>query len=158
MDRPLGEYRPSRCTDPSTGRQTMHWATVAGTSNFVQSELVEAVRRSVGKKMQLDVLAEITAVLERVLACQAVDPEDVRNLERCRDLWEIRFQVRSVGLSLRVYTTEVPEAPQHIIALLAHVKRVAGLDSEEIAREQNDRIDEAARRLVAGRRDMWGLR
>jgi hypothetical protein len=122
------------------------------------AEFYDAIRQNVDAKAYIDAKAELAAVLERVLSCRAADPGDITNVARFRDLWEIRIQLGSFGLLMRIYETELDVLPVHIVALRAHAKKVAKLDRQQITELQNDEIDIAIRRWQKGRNDLWGLR
>ena len=147
-------YRLSRCTDPSNAPQQVHWAVMGETR--VERELVTAVAPHVARAALPDVIAEIKAVLQRIATCQAVDPDDIKNITRDRDLFEIRFQLESFGLLVRIYTAEPEELPRHVIALRVHQK-VVGVSDTETADLQNSEIDVASKRLALGRPTRWGL-
>ncbi len=149
-------YRHSRCVDPVHAPQQIHFASIDGDANFVHHELVNAVRPHVHPNAMPDVVGEMRAVLERIEACRAIDPDHIKNITRNRDLWEIRFQMRSFDLVIRIYETEIGELPRHLVALLAHQK-VTDVDEGEIADMQNAEIDEATRRWVHGRSTYWGV-
>lgn len=151
-----GPYRFSRCTDVRNAPQTWHWATIDGDKYKVQRELADAIRTHVPAAARLDVVAEVKSIIERIEACQAIDPDQVQNLARDRNLWEVRFQLQSARLCIRIYVTEIAILPEHIIALLAH-RKVVDVGEDEIADLQNEEIDEASRRWVAGRANYWGV-
>jgi hypothetical protein len=147
-------YRLSRCTDPSNAPQCVHWAVIGGTR--VERELVTAVAPHVARAALPDVIADIKAVLQRIATCQAVDPDDIKNITWDRNLFEIRFQLEPFGLLIRIYTAEPEELPTHVIALHVHQK-VIGVSDTETADLQNSAIDIASRRLALGRPTRWGL-
>ena len=147
-------YRLSRCTDPSNAPQRVHWAVVGDIR--AERELVTAVAPHVPHAAIPDAIAEIKAVLQRISTCQAVDPDDIKNISRDRDLSEIRFQLASFGLLIRIYTAEPGDLPSHVIALHVHQK-VIGVSDTETADLQNHEIDVASRRLSRGRPTRWGL-
>jgi len=149
-------YRVSRCTDGRNAPQHWWWAVVDGDPKRVWRELVAAVRPNVHPNAMPDVVGDIRAVLERVEACQAVDPDDVKNISRNRDLWEVRFQLETWNLVIRIYETEVGHLPEHMVALLAHEK-VTDVADDEIADMQNAQIDEATARWVKGQPLNWGI-
>lgn len=103
-----------------------------------------------------EVTGAIRAVIERIEACQAVDPRDVRNITRNRDLFEIRFQLEPWNLVIRIYETEAKHLPQHMVALLAHQK-MTDVSDDDIADLQNAEIDTATRRWLDGRSTNWGI-
>jgi len=147
------DYRFSRCTDTRNAPQNLHWAKYDDID--VEHELVEAVQAVVPAIDIIDTVTEIKAILTRVSSCNALDPEDVKNLSRDKALFEIRFQLDSVGLLLRLYVTEPDLAPHHIVILRAHAKKVGvSIDSRRL---QNREIDEASRRRVKGMPKRWGL-
>lgn len=148
------DYRLSRCTVLSNAPQQLHWAVVG--DNKVERALVTAVMPHVARSALPDVIADIKAVLQRITTCQAIDPDDVKNLTRDRNLFEIRFQLDSFDLVVRIYTAELAELPHHVIALRVHQK-VIGVTNGETADRQNDEIDIASRRLALGRATKWGL-
>lgn len=147
-------YRLSRCTDPANAPQSIHWAVIDDI--HVERELVTAVVPHVVRAALPDVVAEIKAVLQRIATCRAVDPDDIKNIARDRDLFEIRFQLPSFGLLIRIYTAELKELPRHVVALHVHQK-VIGVSEAETADLQNQQIDLASRRLAQGRATRWGL-
>ncbi|PUB21462.1 hypothetical protein C8K30_1145 [Promicromonospora sp. AC04] len=148
------DYRMSRCTDPSNAPQQLHWAVVSDTR--VERELVTAVLPHVPRAALPDAIADIKAVLQRITTCQAIDPDDVKNITRDRNLFEVRFQLESFGLLIRIYTAELPELPHHVLALHVHQK-VIGVTDDETADLQNAEIDIASRRLALGHATRWGL-
>lgn len=152
----MSQYRHSRCIDPANAPQAWHWAVIQGDPTLVWRELVAAIEPHISKAERPDVIGSIKAVLERVEQCRAVDPDDVRNIERNRDLWEIRFQLEPWDLVIRIYETEISLLPNHIVALLSHEK-VVDVAADEIADLQNAQIDEATRRWVSGRASLWGI-
>lgn len=147
-------YRLSRCTDPCNAPQRVHWAVIGDTR--VERELVSAIAPHVARAALPDVIAEIRAVLQRIATCQAVDPADIKNIARDRELFEIRFQLASFGLLMRIYTAEPEDLPRHVIALRVHQK-VIGVSDAETVDLQNHEIDIASRRFVLGRSTRWGL-
>lgn len=149
-----GSYRMSRCTDPSCAPQELRWAAVDDVKTV--HELVTAVRPHVPDAALPDVIADIKAVLRRVTTCEAVDPDDVKNISRDRNLFEIRIQLDAWGLLIRIYTAELPELPKVILVLHVHQK-VIGVGDSETADLQNAEIDIASRRLTLGRSTRWGL-
>ena len=84
--------RLSRCTDPSNAPQRVHWAVVGDIRT--ERELVTAVARHVARAALPDAIAEIKAVLQRIATCRAVDADDIKNISRERDLFEIRSSSR----------------------------------------------------------------
>jgi len=146
-------YRFSRCIDPRYAPQKIHWATVDDIK--VQRELVRAVSETVPRSAIIDAIADINAVLDRVETCEALDPEDVKNITRDRELFEIRINVESFGLLLRLYTVEPNWAPHTIVVLRVHAKHVT--PGEDPNLEQDKEIDEASRRRVNGLATRWGL-
>jgi len=149
-------YRYSRSTEPANAPQFWHWAVLDGDPKAVFRELTGAIRPHVHVNALVDVVAELRAVFERIQTCTALDPDHIKNITRNRDLFEVRFQLAAWGLVVRIYETEIPELPQHVVALLAHQK-VVDVGDDEIADLQNAEIDEATRRWVDGRPHYWGL-
>lgn len=123
---------------------------------MVWRELIDAVVQHVPQAAWPEVRADIRTNLERIERCQALDPEDVKNVSRDRDLFEVRLQLETWSLLIRIYETEPPAMPHHIIALRSH-RKVVNVHSDEIARLQNDEIDIASRRLTAERVNQWGV-
>lgn len=152
----VSDYRYSRCTDSRNAPQVWHWAVVDGDPTVVWREMIDAVRPHVPPMALPEVRADIRVVLERVQACEALDPEDIKNIARDRDLWEIRFQLETWDLLIRIYETEVPDLPNHVVALVAHEK-VTDVSDDEIADMQNEQIDRASRRWLDGRSSFWGI-
>lgn len=153
--------RRSRCLSAENAPQRLHWAEIDGDPRLVVNELRAEVEAALpaGSSPQLAraVIQDVGAVLEAVKHCTAQDPEDVRSVAMNRDLFEIRIRVAVNGLLIRIYETEDPRLPGHIVLLLAHVKNVSGLTEDEISRLQNEQIEEAVRRWRDGRSTLWGL-
>ncbi|PJJ77507.1 hypothetical protein CLV28_0727 [Sediminihabitans luteus] len=152
----MSEYRFSRCTESANAPQRLHWAVIGGDPRFVFNELATAIKAQVHPNALIDAIADLRAVLERIEQCAAVDPSDIKNITRNRDLWEMRFHLDTWGLIIRIYETEVRELPAHIVLLHAHQK-VVDVRPEEIADLQNEQIDVATARWIEGRPSAWGL-
>lgn len=149
-------YRHSRCTNIENAPQKWHWAAVEGDPKKVWRELVQALSANVHRNAVPDLIGDVKAIFERIEACKAVDPDHIKNITRNRDLWEVRFQLDTWGLVVRIYETEIPELPEHVVALLSHQK-VVDVGEDEIADLQNEQIDEATTRWIAGRTAFWGI-
>ena len=150
------EYRHSRCLEKANAPQNVVFACIDGDERTVVREMQDAVRSSVAPEVLADAIGQLRALITRVERCEAVDPDDVRNISRDRDLWELRLDDQAFGVHVRIYVTEIPEFPHLLIALHAHAKFIDGTE-EEIAAKQNAAIDEASRRWAAGRHDRWGI-
>lgn len=152
----MSEYRLSRCVEQANAPQQWHWAAIDGDRSVVQRELLAAVKPHVPTGAWPEVRADIKVYIERIEACQAVDPEDIQNISRDRDLFEVRLQLDTWSLVVRIYTTEPRHMPHDVIALLAH-RKVVDVAANKIADLQDAEIDEASRRLTAGRVIRWGV-
>lgn len=153
-----GEYRPARCLDKANAPQQMHWAPIDGDPRRVSSELAQAIRFFIeGREALEEAMGQMRALIGRVEQCVAVDPEDIVNITRDRELWELRLDDQAQDMHVRVYCTQIAPLPHVLIALHVQAKDVS-LPDEEILEAQNDAIDEASRRWRQGREDWWGLR
>lgn len=150
-------YRESRCCNSDHAPQHIHWAHVDGDPRTVVRELTNAVKNNFPSTQHVDVIGEIRALFELVETCTAVDPKNVKNLDSDRDLWELRVEVRSFDLHIRVYETELGELPREIVALRTHQKVIKDTD-QETKELQNAEIAIASRRWAEGRHSLWGLR
>jgi len=149
-------YRVSRCTDPRNAPQEIFWAEINGDKYLVRNEFVSSVREMVPVPALKDAIGTIKALLKRVEQCNAVDPKDVVNVARDRELFELRVQAQAFNLLLRFYETEPANAPHTIVMLKAHAKDLAA--PHLMNDEQNREIDEASRRRTLGMKNQWGIK
>lgn len=149
-------FRRSRCVDAAFAPQHLHWAEVEGDPHLVQRELVQAVKDHVDATIQPEVLAEIQATLESIATCTAVEPSQVEAVARDSMLFELKISLTAWGVLLRVYETEDPRLPRHLVALRSHQK-IVDVPPHEIEARQNAEIDVASERWAAGRDHLWGL-
>ncbi|MER6936698.1 hypothetical protein ABTX24_18725 [Nocardioides sp. NPDC127514] len=119
-------------------------------------DLISAVKETVPLAAQPEAKADVAALLERVEQCRAVDPDDVKPIAQHHCIWEMRLDIRTHGLCLRIYETEIAELPAHIVALHAHRKVISG-SPEDIRAAQDKEILVASTRWDDGRPQFWGL-
>lgn len=148
--------RDSRCLYPANAPQAIHWAVIDGDRRAVVSELETVVRDGVPSKALVDAWADLRALLERFASCLAVDPDDVKPIAQDERLWEMRLNIETYRLFVRIYETEISELPGHIVALRAH-KKLVGVDEAETKALQDAEIAVASARWDSGRPHFWGL-
>ena len=150
--------RDSRCLYEANAPQAIHWATLQDDPVVsVGAELIAVIRANTRSQVWADVAADVRAILERFQQCVAIDPEDIKPIAQDGRLWEIRIDLTTDGLLLRIYETEIPELPGNIVALLCHHKVVVYGDEAETRRMQDEKIGEARSRWDRGRPTFWGL-
>lgn len=118
--------------------------------------MISAIKENCDSRHYLDVIADVQATLELFQRCQAIVPDDVVPVARDHSLFGLRVQFEAWGLLIRIYETEAPHLPHHLVALRCHQK-VTDVPPDEIKVLQNAEIDIATGRWLRGRDEMWGL-
>lgn len=147
--------RDSRCCYEANAPQQLHWAVIADDPRHVVEELTTAFKSCVPPEARIDAWADVKAVIERFERCHAVHPDDVKPIMSDPRLWEMRIELETYDLILRVYETEIRELPGKIVALRAHRKAIAG-SRRDIRDAQDAEIKVAGDRWDAGRDQFWG--
>lgn len=148
--------RPSRCLDRSNAPQVLHWATIDGVDEAPKKDLLTALVQVVPRSELTDYWPWVMSVFRRIEQCMAIDPDDVVPLARHMHMWELRINDQPRGVHIRVYQAEVPELPNTLVALHAHLKVIAQSE-EETKRLQDVEIFKAIRRFDLGRQTRWGI-
>jgi hypothetical protein len=116
------------------------------------------------------VKSEFKSLLKRATAGSLKPVTHVKDIDRAAKefVFEIRhdFQVVEIDANgnkthrktrVRLYITEPPAHPDHVIGLHLHEKVVVDGDNDETNRLQNIEIDAAVARYNRGRANNWGI-
>jgi len=128
----------------------------------VMNELRDAVM-AVGPRSNPPTTAEVCMRLAELRALireaedGALNAPSWRPVARNPDLWELRWEWALSHVLVRCYFHEPPSHPSETVVAKAHVKDVSPAASAQINNLQDQHIDEAGRRVVAGTGWAWGL-